>query len=161
MDKELIDKAIKKVIKEYGPTLRMLGQCDKGELNMQIAKVEADFSSLVHHLLQGKIHNLDSKLLHAILGIGTEAGEVQDLIKKSMYYSKPFDKLTLKEELSDLLFYIQAAAECINSSLGEIMAINVAKLSTRYPNGYSHDKAIVRDKEAELKAMKNVEKQYE
>jgi hypothetical protein len=34
VDKELIDKIIKRVIKEYGPTLKMLGQYDKGELNM-------------------------------------------------------------------------------------------------------------------------------
>jgi len=34
VDKEYIDKIIKKVIKEYGPTLKMLGQYDRGELSM-------------------------------------------------------------------------------------------------------------------------------
>ena len=34
------------------------------------------FASLVHNLMQGRIHNLDSNLIHAVLGIGTEAGEI-------------------------------------------------------------------------------------
>jgi hypothetical protein len=40
------------------------------------------------------------------------------------------------------------------------MAINIAKLTTRYPNGYTRDKALVRDKAAERRAMEEVEKEY-
>jgi len=52
-------------------------------------------------------------------------------------------------------------AEAIDSSLEEIMAINVAKLTTRYPEGYTQEKALVRDKKAERTSMEIVEKEYE
>lgn len=123
-------------------------------------EVHDKFASLVHNLMQGRIHNLDSNLIHAVLGIGTEAGEIQDLVKKNMFYNKPLDILALKEECSDLLHYIQMLLEATDSSLEEIMAINVAKLTTRYPNGYTRDKALVRDKAAERRAMEEVEKEY-
>lgn len=35
MDKKQLDEAIDKVIKEYGPTLKMLAQYDRGEINMK------------------------------------------------------------------------------------------------------------------------------
>jgi len=123
-------------------------------------EVHDKFAILVHNLMQGRIYNLDSNLIHAVLGIGTEAGEIQDLVKKNMFYNKPLDILTLKEECSDLLHYIQMLIEATGSSLEEIMAINIAKLTTRYPDGYTRDKALVRDKVAERKAMEKVEKEY-
>jgi hypothetical protein len=36
-------------------------------------EIHDKFASLVHNLMQGRIHNLDSNLIHAVLGIGTEA----------------------------------------------------------------------------------------
>jgi hypothetical protein len=68
-------------------------------------EIHDKFAKLVHDLMQGRIHNLDSNLIHAVLGIGTEAGEVQDLVKKNMFYNKPLDILTLKEECSNLLHW--------------------------------------------------------
>jgi NTP pyrophosphatase (non-canonical NTP hydrolase) len=123
-------------------------------------EVHDKFTSLVRDLMQGRIHNLDSNLIHAVLGIGTEAGEIQDLVKKNMFYNKSLDILTLKEECSDLLHYIQMLVGAVDSSLEEIMAINIAKLTTRYPEGYTRDKALIRDKVAERKAMEEVEKEY-
>jgi len=119
------------------------------------------FSLLVANLMQGKILNLDPELLHAVLGIGTEAGEIQDLVKKNMFYDKPFDILTLKAECSDLLHYIQMVLNRYGSSLEEIMEINIAKLTSRYPEGYARDKALVRNEDAEKVAMQEVEKKYE
>ena len=122
--------------------------------------IEKQFADMVDDLLQVKIHNLDPRLIHAVMGIGTEFGEIMDLVKKNMFYGKPFELLTLKEECGDLLFYLQMILNHYGSSLEEIMAMNIAKLTTRYPEGYTKDKAIFRDKEAERKAMKNIERKY-
>lgn len=122
--------------------------------------VTQNFAKMVHNLMQGRIHNLDSELLHAALGMGTESGEIQTIVKRNMFYNEPIDILALKAELGDLLHYIQMCAEAVGSSIEEIMAINIAKLTTRYPNGYTRDKALVRDKMAERIAMEKVEKEY-
>ena len=121
--------------------------------------IQEKFAKLVHDLCQHRMHHLDTMLLHAILGITSESGEISDLLKKHMFYDKPWDKLVLKEELSDLLHYIQMCTEAIGSSLEEIMAINVVKLTTRYPEGYTKEKALVRDKQAERIAMEIMEKE--
>jgi len=116
-------------------------------------KLMLEFSDMVHEILHGHIINLDSKMLHSVLGINTEAGEILDLVKKNMYYGKNLDLLDMKEEIGDLLFYIQSLCEAIGTSFDEIMRINIAKLRTRYPNGYTQDKALVRDKKLERRRM--------
>lgn len=122
--------------------------------------IEKQFAGMVTDLFQGKIYNLDPKLLHAAMGIGTESGEIMDIVKKNMFYNTSFDLLTLKEECSDLLHYLQMILNHYGSSLEEIMVMNIAKLSIRYPEGYTQEKALSRDKKAEREAMERVEKVY-
>jgi NTP pyrophosphatase (non-canonical NTP hydrolase) len=79
-------------------------------------------------------------LLHMAVGISGEAGELLDAIKKHVIYNKPIDIENVKEELGDLLFYIQGIYNAIDVTQDEILAMNKEKLSVRYKNGYS-DKA--------------------
>jgi len=66
-------------------------------------------------------------------------------------------------ELSDLLHYMEMVLIAQNSSIEELMQINMAKLGARYPNGYSHDKAIThcRDKKVERAAVDAIINQLE
>jgi NTP pyrophosphatase (non-canonical NTP hydrolase) len=48
-------------------------------------------------------------LLHAQLGIASEAGELADAIKKEYAYEQSLDKENVEEELGDLLWYISLA----------------------------------------------------
>lgn len=98
-------------------------------------------------------------LLHMVLGMVTESGEVADLLKKHMAYSRPLDTTKLKDELGDLFFYLCGALIDIGSSLDEIIAMNMAKLRKRYPNGYTHTNANNRDSGAENEAQQNAVKQ--
>ena len=92
-------------------------------------------------------------LLHSSMGMVTEAAEVMDIIKKHAVYSRPIDLNKLKDELGDLLHYLVMALINCGSSLNEIVDINVAKLKTRYPNGYNHQSANNRDVKAETEAQ--------
>jgi hypothetical protein len=45
-----------------------------------------------------KQHSQSVDLLHAALGLCTEAGELADPIKKAMFYGKPLDVANIKED---------------------------------------------------------------
>jgi NTP pyrophosphatase (non-canonical NTP hydrolase) len=130
-------------------------------MNENLKRVSDDFSNLVKGLTSSEHFYVDDNLLHGVLGIGTEAGEIQDVVKKYMFYGKIIDISNFKAEIGDLLFYVQMVLNYLDSSMEEVMAINSAKLKTRYPYGFNQNMAIVRNKEAENLAIKNVEKEYE
>jgi len=79
------------------------------------------------------------RLLVQALGLNGEAGEVAELIKKWAWHGKELDHDKVKDELSDLLWYIAdlASACCLN--LDDIAMHNVEKLAKRYPNGFTAD----------------------
>lgn len=83
-------------------------------------------------------------LLHAILGISGEAGELVDGFKKSLIYNKPLDVENLKEEAGDILWYMALLLRTIDTTFEEVMAANIAKLRIRYPEKYTDQAAIAR-----------------
>jgi NTP pyrophosphatase (non-canonical NTP hydrolase) len=83
----------------------------------------------------------DMGLIHMIMGISGEAGELLDTIKKHVIYHKPLDVTNIVEELGDIEFYLEGLRQCINISRVDILAFNMSKLSKRYPQGYSDNAA--------------------
>lgn len=84
------------------------------------------------------------ELLHAAIGIGGEAGEIQDTIKKVCIYGQPLagkHHENLIEELGDLEFYMQELRSLIGVTREETLMANIAKLEKRYPEGYSDESA--------------------
>ena len=84
------------------------------------------------------------RLVHAAIGIAGEAGEVVDAVKKHWVYGKPLDKENVLEECGDILFYVSACLNLCGYTLNDAYAHNVAKLSKRYPEGYTDSAAIAR-----------------
>jgi NTP pyrophosphatase (non-canonical NTP hydrolase) len=98
---------------------------------------------------------LNLRLMHACIGIGTEAGEVQDLFKKKVMYGKEIQTSDFVDEISDLLWYMGVACNALGITLEEVMKKNYAKLTTRYGLSltFSEERAIVKNKELEKKAQ--------
>lgn len=74
-------------------------------------------------------------LLDNVCCIMGEGGELFDGLKPYFFYGKPLTdemKANIKEELGDLLFYIQGVANTQGITLEEIEAHNRAKLNKRY-----------------------------
>lgn len=92
-------------------------------------------------------------LLHASMGLVTEAGEFQDMLKKHVYYGKELDTVNLKEEIGDILWYCAIALNALDSSFEEVMETNINKLKARYPEKFTSDKAINRDLAKERKIL--------
>lgn len=101
-----------------------------------------------------KIANIKTiRLLHALLGINTENGELQDNLKKFLFYGKDLDVNNIKEELGDLLWYIALACDNLNITFEELMLMNHNKLKARYGEKFSDNKALVRDLELENRVL--------
>lgn len=93
------------------------------------------------------------RLQHSIMGIVTEAGELQDAFKKYAYYGKELDTTNVIEELGDVLWYVALACNDLNIPMEDVMQINIDKLAARYPEKFTEHKAINRDLEVENKIM--------
>jgi NTP pyrophosphatase (non-canonical NTP hydrolase) len=78
------------------------------------------------------------------LGLAGEAGEVCDLLKKHWGHGHVLQYAKLRKELGDVLWYVTALGLQFGLSLQEIAEANVAKLSARYPNGFSSEASIAR-----------------
>lgn len=110
------------------------------ELSVKTAKIFTDNQLFAPNLLD---------LLHAGLGLATEAGEFVDAIKKHVFYGKPLDMVNLQEELGDVLWYIGFICQRNGWSMEKIMEQNIKKLQIRYPEKFTQSDALNRELGAE------------
>ena len=95
----------------------------------------------------------DGEVLHAVMGIVTEAGELMDACKRKGFYGKPMDIPNVIEEMGDLMWYMAILCRKLNVSLEEVMDLNIQKLKKRYPNNFNSEDALNRDTRAERKVF--------
>lgn len=89
------------------------------------------------------------RLLHAAMGLCTEAGEFLDQLKKHIMYGKELDETNLAEELGDGNWYEAIAINELQRSFESIWERNIAKLKARYGDEFNEDDALNRDLENE------------
>lgn len=53
-----------------------------------------------------KPHEHKQQMVHALLGLITEVGELTDSVKRHVVYLKPLDKVNLVEEVGDIFWYL-------------------------------------------------------
>ena len=130
-----------------------------------VLKTESnDFEAILGRLTAaGKPVALESgdgnalRLLHAAIGINTEAGEVIDLVKKQAFYGKQVDRLKFIDELGDLMWYTALALDSLGGSFEEVFERNIAKLKARYGEKFSESAALNRDAAREDAALKGAQ----
>lgn len=91
-----------------------------------------------------------SDVVHAAIGIATEAGEFLDPVKKFIFYGKPFDLTNMDEEIGDLLWYIGIYLNARGKTFEQVMQQNIDKLRTRYPEKFTEAHALHRDLDANV-----------
>jgi NTP pyrophosphatase (non-canonical NTP hydrolase) len=77
-------------------------------------------------------------LLTAMIGMTSEAGEAQEIIKKVLFQGKTYTEETrqhLIKELGDVIWYWTNACNALQIDPNEVIAGNVSKLEARYPGG--------------------------
>lgn len=82
---------------------------------------------------------------HATTGISGEAGELLDASKKVWVYGQDFAIDNVLEELGDIRYYYQQCLNMLGLLDEDIQAINIRKLTKRYPEGmYTDEYAALR-----------------
>jgi len=77
-------------------------------------------------------------LITSGLGLGGEAGEFQEIVKKLLFHRTSLTEeklLHMKKELGDILWYWTNACRSLNLDPNDVIAENVRKLENRYPGG--------------------------
>lgn len=117
---------------------------------------QGEFAAYVGSLESREDVLIDSKTLrsiHAALGMAGEVGELVDHVKKTFVYRGfNFDRLHVIEELGDLFHYMTMFMNIHNITLDDIRDANIRKLQARYPEGYTHERAIHRNVQVEQEA---------
>lgn len=83
--------------------------------------------------------------LISAVGLVGEAGEVAELVKKQIGHGKSISPTRIAEELGDVLWYVSDIATRNDLCLSIVAANNIAKLTERYPDGFTPAIAVAKD----------------
>ena len=78
------------------------------------------------------------RLITAALGMGAESGEFTEVVEKIVFQGKPVNEdniFHMKRELGDIMWYVAQACMSLDTTIDEIIEMNVEKLQARYPGG--------------------------
>jgi NTP pyrophosphatase (non-canonical NTP hydrolase) len=78
-------------------------------------------------------------LLTGALGLSSETGEFNEIVKKMLFQGKPLTEDNLfhmKRELGDIMWYWTNTCRALHLNPNEVIAENVRKLEARYPGGH-------------------------
>jgi NTP pyrophosphatase (non-canonical NTP hydrolase) len=99
-----------------------------------------DAEAFVEHVR--KLHNTTSVniplLLTSGIGLASEGGEFNEIVKKIFFQGKPLDEdniFHMKRELGDVMWYWMNACNALGLDPNAVIAENVNKLESRYPGG--------------------------
>ena len=95
----------------------------------------------------------NQRLLHAGIGLATEAGEFLDAMKKHVFYGKELDTVNLGEEMGDLFWYCAIVADELGLDFAKVMDTNIAKLKARYGEKFTEEAASERDLDTESEIL--------
>ncbi len=87
---------------------------------------------------------LDEPIIASSLGLAGEVGEIADLVKKYTFHNHKLAVEEVMEELGDLFFYMTLMMNTLETTLDEIIEMNVQKLNERYPEGFESIRSMNR-----------------
>ena len=77
-------------------------------------------------------------LITSGIGLSSEGGEFNEVVKKILFQGKPLNKdniFHMKRELGDIIWYWINACNALGLDPNDVIEENVNKLMTRYPGG--------------------------
>ena len=77
-------------------------------------------------------------LITGAIGLGSETGEFQEIVKKILFQGKPLNEdnvYHMKRELGDIGWYWVNACRSLGLDPNDVLSENVDKLKSRYPGG--------------------------
>lgn len=92
-------------------------------------------------------NSAEERRVNWALGLCGEAGEVAEHVKKLTFHGhmmSDFSRTQLLFELGDVLWYVSQMASELGADLERVAQMNIEKLKTRYPDGFSEERSINR-----------------
>ena len=144
LNKELVERYSRQIVlKDVGPT----GQ--KKIMNSKVLVVGAGGLGcpVIDYLSRAGVGNIGvvdndkvniSLLMTGGIGLSSETGELNEIIKKCIFQGKPMDDETIfhcKRELGDIIWYWISTCRSLGLDPNEVIEENVKKLESRYPDG--------------------------
>lgn len=90
-------------------------------------------------LLTAAPRDKKNELLHLVLGLAGESGEIAEKFKKWIRDldsdESRIDRADIAKELGDVLWYVAVLADYLDLSLDDIATANLAKLASRQRRG--------------------------
>jgi len=114
-----------------------------------------EYREFVHNRECTKEENLRVRLDHSITGLVTESGELADLMKKIKFYGVNIPRINFLDEMADTLHYLVMGMNALEVSFDNLMQLNMTKLRTRSPNGFTVESAVHKDKKREQKEIES------
>ena len=112
--------------KDFVEKVTSLQSNETGALSEQLNNLEKDSNVNMSLLLTGGI------------GMASEGGEFNEIIKKCIFQGKPLNDETIfhcKRELGDIIWYWVNSCRALGLDPNEVIEENVNKLKSRYPGG--------------------------
>lgn len=100
------------------------------------------------HKIKQELTGDECHMIHMVMGICGETGELLDAVKKAVIYRKMLDRVNIIEELGDIEFYLEGFRQSVGISRDETISQNMDKLSKRY------EKIAYTDEAAQTRADK-------
>ena len=122
----------------------MTNQIDLKKYEKFVEAVTSAESNNFDHLLRriNELRNTTnvniSLLMTAGIGLASEGGEFNEIVKKILFQGKPLTEAEvfhMKRELGDIMWYWTNACRSLGLDPNEVVAENVKKLEARYPGG--------------------------
>lgn len=126
---------------------------DKFKKSMFYGKANTDHTPLF--AVYDSSNSVPVNVIHGIVGIVTEAGELAEALANSMAGGYTIDLVNVAEELGDIFWYAALIAKSAGLTFEEIQAKNIAKLKARYPEKFDDVLAENRDLEKERKILES------
>lgn len=77
-------------------------------------------------------------LITGAIGLGSETGELEEIVKKVLFQGKPLTddvKFHIKRELGDVIWYWINTCTALGLDPNSVVSENIDKLKARYPGG--------------------------
>ena len=96
---------------------------------------------------------VDGDVLHMMLGLITESGELLEEFAASIREGRNLDYINMKEEAGDILFFAAGLLRFLGIDPLDALKANADKLCARFGDGYNQEAANHRDKDNERLAL--------
>ncbi len=127
------------------------------ECDQEAALNRVKGSSSFHQRDEPRRKLMPIRLLHSVVGLTGEVGELAAAAERWIYYGQTLDRTNVKEEIGDCFWYLALACNALGLDMGQVMEANVRKLKSRYPDAYCDFRAEEdnRDRAAERQIVED------